>query len=434
MPTAPTEYDILIVGAGLAGLHCALRLSHAYPKATIAIAEAYTVGGRVFTYKPNGFKGIHWESGAGRIHTSHRRILSYIKSFGLTTVPLSPETGWISSREASPAGPVGTAVPNTWNSLSSTLYPILASLPPKLLATSTLQEIVTQIFGQERAHAFLSRFPYRAEVTTLRADLGLDAFKHEMGSSTFVAVKEGLSMLIDRMVSLLKARGVVFHLNHRLTSLSVVDQSPIRLLFNEDTPLHGKRVILAIPATALRGVSPFRNHPVLQRLSMRPLLRTYAIFPTSQGKSWFYDMPRIVTDSPLRHIIPINQAKGVIMTSYTDDDDTGKWLTIRDKGQTGKKDIALGKAVLDELRVLLPDKKIPPPLLFKSHVWRDGCSYWTPGLYSPKELSESCMRPLPMRLPHLYLCGESYSMRQAWMEGALDHAEDMLQKYFFHSS
>jgi monoamine oxidase len=432
MPKAPTEYDILIVGAGLAGLHCALRLSHAYPKASIAIAEAYTVGGRVFTYKPNGFKGIHWESGAGRIHTSHRRILSYIESFGLSTVPLSPETGWISAPASS--AQKGQVRPNSWNSLTSILYPVLSSLPPKVLATSTLQEILVQVLGKERAHTVLSHFPYRAEVTTLRADLGIEAFKHEMGSSTFVAVKEGLSSLIDRMTSTLKERGVKFLLNHRLTGLSTVDQNPIRLVFNDDIPIYGKRVILAIPATALRGVSPFRNHPVLQRLSMRPLLRTYAIFPTSQGKSWFYDMPRIVTDSPLRHIIPINQAKGVLMTSYTDDDDTKKWLKIRNAGEKGSKDVALASTILDELRTLMPDKTIPQPLLFKSHVWRDGCTYWIPGLYSPKELSDSCMRPLPMRLPHLYLCGESYSMRQAWMEGALDHAEDMLQKYFFRPS
>jgi hypothetical protein len=42
------------------------------------------------------------------------------------------------------------------------------------------------------------------------------------------------------------------------------------------------------------------------------------------------------------------------------------------------------------------------------------------------------MKPLPLRFPDVYLCGESYSMHQAWIEGALQHAEDMLKKYLIN--
>jgi hypothetical protein len=31
--------------------------------------------------------------------------------------------------------------------------------------------------------------------------------------------------------------------------------------------------------------------------------------------------------------------------------------------------------------------------------------------------------------PNLYVAGESYSLRQAWMEGALEHADQMLSTY-----
>ena len=46
------DYDVLIVGAGIAGLHCALRISEKFPSKRIAIAEAYDyTGGRIFTFK-----------------------------------------------------------------------------------------------------------------------------------------------------------------------------------------------------------------------------------------------------------------------------------------------------------------------------------------------------------------------------------------------
>jgi len=410
-----TEYDILIVGAGLAGLHCALRLSQAYPKKRIAMAEAYTyIGGRVFTYKPNGFPSVHWESGAGRIHTSHRNILSYIDQYKLTTIPIPSNTEFISEN-----GEANGSLPT----LYTTVLHTVSLLPAKILATYTLAEIILQVFGKEKADAFLHYYPYRAEVATLRADLGLQAFKKEMGSSSFVVVKEGLGVLIDSMVKTLKKRGVAFLLEHRLTGLSTRDQMPMCLLFNKDKPLYAKRVILALHAEALRGVTPFKEYSPLKHLTMCPLLRTYAIFPVINGKSWFYNMPRIVTDSRLRHIIPVNQKKGVIMTSYTDSKDTEAW----------KDDSTLSKEVIGDLRKLLPEKKIPAPLLFKSHLWKDGCSYWLPGLYDPAEVSLKIMQPLPMRLPYVFVCGESYSMKQAWMEGAIEHAEAMLQKYFFHT-
>ena len=64
------DYNILIVGAGIAGLHCAMRLSEGSTN-TIAIAEAYDyVGGRCFTYR-NPSLNLQWEAGAGRIKPFH---------------------------------------------------------------------------------------------------------------------------------------------------------------------------------------------------------------------------------------------------------------------------------------------------------------------------------------------------------------------------
>ena len=157
---------------------------------------------------------------------------------------------------------------------------------------------------------------------------------------------------------------------------------------------------------------------------MEPLLRTYGIFPTKPNP-WFEGMKTTVTDSPLRYVIPINPKQGTIMTSYTDAQDTKQYLKLLDKSPK-----LLEKCILKDLRDLFPDCDIPNPLFFKAHPWYEGCTYWLPGLYDPKEESEAIMNPMPKRFEHLYVCGESYSLRQAWMEGALEHAEAMLKKYF----
>ena len=112
------------------------------------------------------------------------------------------------------------------------------------------------------------------------------------------------------------------------------------------------------------------------------------------------------------------------MISYTDGDDTGSYVRTQEKGG----DKALEKLVLKDVRRLFPEKRIPNPEFFRSHPWKTGCTYWLPGLYDPEKVSEESCNPLPSVLPNVYLCGESWSMRQAWVEGALEQALLMLRR------
>lgn len=111
------------------------------------------------------------------------------------------------------------------------------------------------------------------------------------------------------------------------------------------------------------------------------------------------------------------------MISYTDASDTEGWTTLLEKkGLEG-----LQTKLMSEIRSLFPDRTIPDPLLLKPHPWTEGCSYWTPGHYSIKEMSESVLNPFP----HVFVCNESFSVHhQCWMEGALDHADQLLKKHF----
>jgi hypothetical protein len=85
---------------------------------------------------------------------------------------------------------------------------------------------------------------------------------------------------------------------------------------------------------------------------------------------------------------------------------------------------------MKELRKMFPTKEIPDSLFFKPHPWTHGCTYWLPGSYDVDKLSESALQPFPSTMPELYCCGESFSTRQAWMEGALEHADLLLKKFF----
>ena len=101
------------------------------------------------------------------------------------------------------------------------------------------------------------------------------------------------------------------------------------------------------------------------------------------------------------------------------------WSNIA-KGTKPIHEQVLGKLLTDECRRLFPEKEIPYPTTVKSHPWESGATYWTPGLYDPVKASQQSLKPFDA-LPNLYICGESFSMKQAWIEGALENSRALLR-------
>jgi hypothetical protein len=83
--------------------------------------------------------------------------------------------------------------------------------------------------------------------------------------------------------------------------------------------------------------------------------------------------------------------------------------------------------MVSELRRLL-QPSIPPPYFVKAHAWDHGVTYWLPGAYDPVDLSKEALRPFAA-MPNVHVVGESFSLRQGWMEGALEHAAQLLNRY-----
>jgi monoamine oxidase len=403
----------VIVGAGFAGLWIADKMvATGVPGSQILVLEKYDyLGGRVVSAsRPDG---TSYEIGAGRIHKSHHRVSALINRYGLKTYDLDGSIHWL------PKGPGPTQPePNRFEAVWNTLLSRFKELPPDVLGSHTLRELSMKVWGPQHTHELLQKFPYRAETEVLRADMALRTFKDTLGTQEhYYVVVGGLSALITRMVTELKKAGVRFRLDTEVTNVSIDDRGVYEVRVKDKEPIHAARVILALHATALQKLPILREFSPLQHLSMRPLTRIYAQYPVdpATGVAWFAPFGRIVTDSPLRYIIPINPKSGLTMISYTDDQDTHVWKGLQKK--------PLQDAIQAEVRRLFPHLTIPEPTWIKSYEWKDGCTYWLPGDYDPHKESQQALQPRPSTMPHLYVCGESFSLLQAWMEGALEHAE-----------
>ena len=89
LPRTASPKKVLVVGAGLAGLVSAYKLTQAGHDVTILEAQMRP-GGRVLTLREPFSDGLYTEAGAARIPDSHDLTLHYVKHFGLTLVPFYP--------------------------------------------------------------------------------------------------------------------------------------------------------------------------------------------------------------------------------------------------------------------------------------------------------------------------------------------------------
>jgi hypothetical protein len=421
-------YDIVIIGAGMAGLYAGLELVKRQPKLRVCIADRYKfIGGRAFTYKAT-VDGVdyQWEEGGARISTKHQLVMELMKKYKMTKVPIESTSDY----KESGAYPIEKPLFDECRAIYLTP---LEELPTSVLGSTTIRGLLKKLVKPAELETFLLRYPYRAEFGIMRADMALRVFREEFAATEkYVICGEGLSELVQRMRADFEGRGGTVLVQHELVEM----RDDRHAVFKKGAPSEGEsrpevvleapKFIFAIPLAAIKKIAVFKGWPVLRYLTMAPLLRLYAVFPVgANGKPWFEGLPKIVTAQAPRYIIPNNSKNGSIQISYTDSEDTAPLLRILDSGDDGEE--KLGKKIVEDLRTLFGDRNIPDPKFVKAYPWKDGVTYWLPGDYDPYVESRRAIHPFPKEHPGWFVCGESFSSRQCWIEGALEHAKDAVK-------
>jgi monoamine oxidase len=270
-----------------------------------------------------------------------------------------------------------------------------------------------------------------------------------------------------------KARGKV-HCGAHVTGFEHKGGT-FEIRFKNRKPVRAKALILAMPRRALELLAP--ASPLLQQEGVVTLIKSvtprplFKLFTTYLNPWWLpagVEKGRTTTDLPVRQTYywprfdgePALGGRAMLMASYDDGTNIGFWDGFRTKrgvgwragvrstsdtewfeGSTEKSDHVrwykyraprrMVREVQRQLAVIHGLGFIPDVIDASFKDWGDdpfggGWNSWNIGVKS-QNVKEKILKPADAPL---YICGEAYSDAQGWVEGALQTADMMLEKYF----
>ena len=442
-------YDYLIVGAGIAGLYTAYKLNKNYPHSNICIIESSDhIGGRLHSIK---YDGLIMDGGGARFNTEQHRITKLVKELDLWSkiIPITNTTIYKPIRDSS----------IKYNELEK-LFPTIDDfinymkkyikdnkIQESTLLSTTIVDFATTHFKKEYPNIqqhLINIYPYYSELAILNAVEGINLFSNELSPSTkYYILNGGLEQLAEVIYNkLLKINSegkckIDIYMNTPLESITNDNNNndnnnndnnntyTIKTNNDSQSIFMTSNLILAIPKPSLVKIKYLTKHKQilnnLNSIQCEPLYRIYARYPLDKktNKVWFDGMEKIVTNLPIKYIIPVNSKKGVIMISYTDSKFAKYWF----------KEVANGtfeSTLNKQLKLLFPDINIPKAKWYKHCPWIMGAGYWKPK-YNRKIIQQQIIQPLGnSNNERIFICGENYSSHQAWVEGSLETSDAVI--------
>ena len=231
---------------------------------------------------------------------------------------------------------------------------------------------------------------------TLRKDF-------DIRNNEFFVLRDGIHILCDVLYKYIIDAGVSVHLSSMLEE--VIDEKKY-IKINVATH-HYSTLYLTIKRGDYMKIGYFLKYEnIFNTVSDGHLLRIFAQYKDV----WFTDMPKILTQNKLQFIIPIDYNSGLIQISYSDRYNADFWNAFKTE-----KDVK--KYLTKILNEMFPDKNIKEPEWITMHFWDAGDHMWNVGVNTKNIQDKMDQIFIPK---DIYILGETYSERQAWIEGAIE--------------
>ena len=398
-----------IIGSGITGLYLAYKLLlSGIPSADIVIFEGSgRIGGRIYTNEHNGFK---YSVGAGRLGKKHKYVMKLIKDFKLQDqiITISKNTNYFIEGHLMNEEQLLKHYNSNFKSLNELWrYAIEKKLngnkyDPNLY---NLHNYFSLILSTNDVELLKISLGYLGEMYDMNAYNGLLTLRKDFDirNNEFFVLRDGIQILCDVLYKYIVNAGVPVKFSSILEDVKD-DKKTIRVNGNI---YNYSKLYLTLKRGDYMKINYFKKYDYLfNTVSDGHLLRIFAQYKDV----WFKDMPKILTQNKLQFIIPIDYNSGLIQISYSDRYNADFWNAF-------KNDKEVKKYLTKILNEMFPEKNIKEPEWITMHYWGSGDHMWNVGV-NTKNIQDKIDE---LFIPKdIYILGETYSERQAWIEGAIE--------------
>lgn len=387
-------YDVVIIGAGIAGLYSGYLLTQRNPKLRICILEKDTViGGRASIAT---FEGVRVVTGAGIGRKGKDHLLQHLLEELNVPHFEFPSNHYYAK---------GIIHPMT--KYMSILKNKLGNTNPR----QTFKKYATTILGKEDYETFVTATGYsdfeKADARDVILDYNMDDNYKKW---------TGISIPWDKLGDALADKIGRSHIHLSKDVLRLYEVEDHYCVVCQDYKIYeAKKVLCATTIESVRALFPERR--IYHQINGQPFLRLYAKFDEASDNILKAKVLGFtIVERPLQTIIPME--KGVYMIVYADNASAvhlmKKVNDAKYMASKVEKALSLEKGSLNILSL-------------QAHCWSIGTHYNTP-LPKAFETREDFIYKAQRPMANVWVIGEVVAMDQGWTEGALQSVQEVIEE------
>lgn len=396
------KYDIIIVGAGIAGLYAYYKLKIIYPEKKILILEQNKkkyIGGRLGNRK---FYGVRIVNGGGVGRKDKDVILLKLLN------ELHFEYHFFESKHQ---------YEKSLNIVN--IKKIINLLKKYKIPNTTFKIFAENILKKELYKKFVATTGY-TDFETQGAQDTLYNYEFDDMYNSWTGISIYWKELIATLIKKINMKNI-----HTSTKLLKIQNIKNKYILTTDNRMYKTtHLILALTANSIKYL--FQNTEkinIYKYINSQPFLRIYGKF-TKKSNIIMKELCNIYTvvKPPICKIIPMNSDKGVYMIVYNDNKNAKYLNKYSDDTEYNRNFLCrLLEKTLNIEKNKLKLKGI------KSFYWNEGTHYYKDfnnDFKNRKQFIKIAQHPYK----NMYVVGEMVSNQQGWVEGALESVENILNK------
>jgi len=399
----------LIIGAGITGLYLAYKLLSRGIQATdiMIFEKSDRIGGRIYTHENHGYK---YSAGAGRLGKKHKYVMKLIKDFNLEDqiININKNNNYFVDGKLMNEQQLLKHYKSQYKSLND-LWGYAISKKVNLnkydLNNYNLHNYFSLILPTNEVELLKTSLGYIAEMYDMNAYNGLLTIRKDFDikNNDFYVLRDGISILSDSLCKYIENAGVTIKLSSTLDDVYEAN----KYIIVNGVKYNYSKLYLTIKRKDYMDITYFKQYEHLfNTVTDGKLLRIYARYKDV----WFKNMPKTLVQNKIQFIIPIDYESGLIQISYSDSYNADFWNNF-------KNDKDIMKYLTKILNEMFPEKNIKDPEWITMHYWDAGDHLWKVGVDS-KKIQKNIDDVFISK--NIYILGETYSDRQAWIEGAIE--------------